>query len=62
MTDDRETLHALKNHLAIVLGFAELLLQEAAEDDARRADLTEIERSARAAMELVHQLGRGTES
>ena len=36
MTNARELEHTLKNHLAIILGFAELLLQDAAPDDPRR--------------------------
>ncbi|HET7696797.1 MAG TPA: hypothetical protein VFK57_13875 [Vicinamibacterales bacterium] len=44
--------HALRNHLAIILGYAELLLQDAA-DDPRRGDVEEIVKAARAALTLV---------
>lgn len=45
--------HALRNHLAIILGYAELLLQDAEPDDPRREDYEEIVRAARAAVQLV---------
>jgi hypothetical protein len=45
--------HALRNHLAIILGYAELLLQDAAPDDPRREDFEEIVKAARAAVQLV---------
>ena len=45
--------HALKNYLAILLGFTELLLDEAAPDDPRRADFEEMHRAALEAVKLV---------
>jgi hypothetical protein len=57
MTNPRELEHNLKNHLAIILGFAELLLQDSAPDDPRRDDFTEIHKAAAAAVELVSALG-----
>jgi signal transduction histidine kinase len=45
--------HSLRNQLAIILGYAELLLQDAAEDDPRRPDFEEILKAARAALQLV---------
>ena len=45
--------HALRNHLAIILGYAELLLQDAAAEDPRRGDIEEIVKAARAALSLV---------
>ena len=45
--------HALRNHLAIILGYAELLLQEAGTDDPRRGDFEEILKAARSALTLV---------
>ena len=45
--------HALRNHLAIILGYAELLLQDAAADDPRREDIEEIMKAAQAALNLV---------
>jgi hypothetical protein len=45
--------HTLTNHLAIILGFSELLLQDLAAGDERRADLEEIHKAATAALQLV---------
>lgn len=45
--------HTLRNHLAIILGYAELLVQDAAADDPRRAEFDEILRAARAAVDIV---------
>ena len=52
-TGPHELEHALKNYLAIILGFSELLLQEAAVDDPRRGDFEEIHKAATAALQLV---------
>lgn len=53
MTDPSEFEHALLNHLGIVLGFSELLLQDAALDDPRRANLAEIHKAAAAAVKIM---------
>jgi transcriptional regulator of acetoin/glycerol metabolism len=53
MTDARDFEHALMNHLAIVLGFSQLLLQDAPPDDPRRADLAEIHKAATAAVQIL---------
>jgi transcriptional regulator of acetoin/glycerol metabolism len=45
--------HALRNDLAIILGYAELLLQDAAADDPHRKDVEEIARAARSALSLI---------
>jgi len=45
--------HTLTNHLAIILGFSELLLQDLPAGDERRADLEEIHKAATAALQLV---------
>ena len=49
------SLHALSNHLAVILGFIELVLAETQPDDPRRADLVEIRE---AAVEMARILGR----
>ena len=59
MTNPRELEHSLKNYLAIILGFSELLLQETAPDDPRREDLEEIHKAAKAAVEIVSAIGAG---
>jgi len=56
-TDPHEIEHALKNYLAIILGFSELLLQETAVDDPRRGDFEEIHKAAAAAVQLVAEQG-----
>ena len=43
--------HTLKNHLAIIVGFSDLLLSEMNTDDPHRNDVTEINAAARAALE-----------
>ncbi len=45
--------HAIRNHLAIILGFTELLLQDAGDDDPRRTDYQEIHKAATAALRLL---------
>jgi signal transduction histidine kinase len=53
MIDSDKTRHDFKNQLAIIRGFAEILLAEAAEDDPRRRDLEEIYKAAVAALDLL---------
>jgi signal transduction histidine kinase len=48
--------HAFKNQLAIIRGFAELLLAEAAPGDSPRAELEEIHRAAEKALQLLDRL------
>jgi len=54
VSDARTVEHALRNHIAIILGYAELLVQECAPGDPRREDLDEIYKAATAAMKLLH--------
>jgi hypothetical protein len=56
MTDQDKSRHDFKNQLAIVLGFSEILIAEAAEDDPRRADFREIHKAAAAALDLLAHL------
>lgn len=48
-----EPLHRLKNHLAIVISFSDLLLQELDPSDPHRADVEEINKAGREAAALV---------
>ncbi|OFW29957.1 MAG: hypothetical protein A3H97_04015 [Acidobacteria bacterium RIFCSPLOWO2_02_FULL_65_29] len=48
--------HDMKNQLGVVLGFADLLLNELEPDDPRRADIQEIHRAAARARELLLEL------
>jgi hypothetical protein len=52
---DGTAVHALSNHLAVILGFIELVLAETKPDDPRRADLIEIRD---AAVEMAKIIGR----
>lgn len=53
MNKQNEIEHALKNYLAIILGYSELLLQELPPDDPRREDFQEICKAATAAVRLI---------
>jgi signal transduction histidine kinase len=54
--------HDMKNCLGIVMGFADLLLDEMPPDDVRREDIQEIATAARRAVQLMTQVGgSGTE-
>lgn len=56
MADDhRESaeLHALKNHLAVIIGYSDLLMSEMPADDPKRKDITEISLAANAALALI---------
>jgi hypothetical protein len=50
---DGAAVHALSNHLAVILGFIELVLAETKPDDPRRADLTEIRDAAVEAAKII---------
>lgn len=52
---DSVEVHALSNHLAVILGFIELVLSETPPEDPRHADLVEIRD---AAVEAAKLLGR----
>ncbi len=52
MTDD-DNRHDFKNQLGIILGFADMLLAGAANDDPRRGDFEEIHKAATAALDLL---------
>ena len=53
MSEPNGLTHALMNHLAVILGFSELLLEELASDDPRRTDLEEIHKAAAAAVRAI---------
>lgn len=52
---DAEAEHTLKNHVAIIVGYCELLLTETAEDDPRRGDLLEMQQAANAILAMFAQ-------
>jgi len=51
-----EVIHRFKNHLAVMISFADLLMLEMPEDSPHRADLAEIHKAGRAAMALLPEL------
>ncbi len=53
MNDDDKNRHDFKNQLAIIRGFAEILIGEADVDDPRRRDLEEIHKAAVTALDLL---------
>lgn len=52
-TLDSRTIHVLSNHLGVILGFVDLVLEDTPEDDRRRKDLLEIKQAAVAAVALL---------
>jgi signal transduction histidine kinase len=57
MTSDDDTIrHDFKNQLAIIFGFSEMLLAQAAEGDPRRRDFEEIHNAAVTALDMVERL------
>jgi len=56
---DAAAVHALSNHLAVILGFIELVLSETPEDDPRKADLEEIRQAAHECARIVSQSHHG---
>jgi hypothetical protein len=57
---DGAGLHALSNHLAVILGFVELVLAETPSDDPRRADLVEIRDAAVEAARIIGRIPPAT--
>jgi hypothetical protein len=62
MTDDDKSRHDFKNQLAIIRGFAEILIAEAPAGDPRRPDLEEIHKAAVTALDLLARLYPQTEA
>jgi hypothetical protein len=50
---DAAAVHALSNHLAVILGFIELVLTETPPNDPRRGDLEEIRLAAHECAQIV---------
>jgi hypothetical protein len=57
---DSSAVHALSNHLAVILGFVELVLSETQPEDPRRSDLTEIRDAALEAAKIIGRSPDGT--
>ena len=50
MNIESQRVHRLKNQLAIILGFCELLLGDLADDDPRRLDVVRIQEAGKSAL------------
>lgn len=57
MNIDPAGVHRLKNKLAVILGFCELLLSEMPEDDPHRADVEQIHVAGKSALLELPALG-----
>jgi hypothetical protein len=58
ITREDEMVHRMKNHLTVILGFCELLLEDTAPDDPKRGDLEEIRKAAASALADMPELAR----
>lgn len=56
MTIDPANVHRLKNQLAIIMGFCELLLNDMGPDNTHRADVIQIQAAGRAALDQLPPL------
>ena len=57
MNIDPASVHRLKNKLAVILGFCELLLSELPEGDPKRADVEQIHIAGKSALAELPALG-----
>jgi hypothetical protein len=55
---DPASIHLLSNHLAVIVGFVELMLADAAPNDPHRTDLLEVRTAAIEAAKLINQTNR----
>jgi signal transduction histidine kinase len=60
VADEEDFEHALKNYIAIILGYADLLLEDLAADDPRLPDIREIHKAATAAVALLNSRSSST--
>jgi hypothetical protein len=61
VADDSDFEHALKNYIAIILGYADLVVEEMAADDPRLPDIREIHKAATAAVTLLNNHRRASD-
>lgn len=52
---DVETEHTLKNHIAVIVGYCELMLGETSVNDPRHGDMVEVHRAATAVLAMFAQ-------
>jgi hypothetical protein len=57
MTIEAASVHRLKNQLAIIMGFCELLLSDMSADSKHRADVIQIQTAGRSALSELPPLG-----
>jgi hypothetical protein len=60
ITLDSASVHQLSNHLAVIIGFVELMSADARPDDPHRSDLMEVRAAAVEVAKLVGHTPRGT--
>jgi hypothetical protein len=53
-----QVVHLLKNHLAVIVGFCDLLIADTPDSDPRKADLLEVHKAARDAMAVMPEVAR----
>lgn len=53
-----QVIHDLKNQLAVIVGFCDLLVSDAAPGDPRTRDLLEVDQAARQAMAAIPEIAR----
>jgi hypothetical protein len=54
---ESKVVHQFRNHLAVVISFADLLLLEMPESDPHRKDVLEILKAATSAMAMIPEIG-----
>jgi hypothetical protein len=55
MSHSRLFVHDMKNHLGIIIGYSNLLLEELPLEDSHRADIDEIRKAGEAALALIER-------
>jgi hypothetical protein len=53
-----EVVHLLKNHLAVIVGYCDLLIADTPDGDPRKADLLDVHKAAREAMAAMPEVAR----
>ena len=56
-----EVIHRLKNHIAVIVGFCDLVIADMPESDTRRGDMLEIQKAAYEAMAMMPEVARCAE-
>jgi hypothetical protein len=53
-----QVVHLLKNHLAVIVGYCDLLIADTPDGDPRKADLLDVHTAAREAMAVMPEVAR----